>query len=89
MHTLKLLVIKPVSNEPWVCAQSLQSSPTTVHGIFLARILEWVAMPPPEYLSDPGIKPKPPASPALEVDSLLLSRQGSPQIDHKLVKFYE
>ena len=46
-------------------------------------------MPPPEYLSDPGIKPKPPASPALEVDSLLLSHGGSPQIDHKLVKFYE
>ena len=46
-------------------------------------------MPPPEYRSDPGIKPKPPASPALEVDSLLLSCQGSPQIDHKLVKFYE
>ena len=39
---------------------SLPGSP--VHGIFQARILEWVAFPPPVDLLDPGIKP---ASPAL------------------------
>ena len=33
-----------------------------VHGILQARILEWVAFPPPGDLPDPGIKP---ASPAL------------------------
>ena len=34
--------------------------------------------PPPEDLPDPGIKPKSHVSPALKVDSLLLSHQGSP-----------
>ena len=38
-----------------------------VHGIFQARIPEWVAMPPPGELSDPGIKS---VSPALQADSL-------------------
>ena len=27
----------------------------SVHGILQARILEWVAIPSPRYLSDPGI----------------------------------
>ena len=31
---------------------------SSVHGILQARILEWVAMPPPGDLSDPGIKPR-------------------------------
>ena len=35
---------------------------STVLGIIQARILKWVAIPSPGYLSDPGIKP---ASPAL------------------------
>ena len=29
----------------------------SVHGIFQARILEWVAMPSSEDLPDPGIEP--------------------------------
>ena len=29
----------------------------SVHGILQARILEWVAMPPPGDLPDPGIEP--------------------------------
>ena len=47
------------------CAQSLQSCPTllwshglpgsSVHGIFQARILEWLPCPPPGDLPDPGI----------------------------------
>ena len=53
----------------YVCAKSLQSCPTlldpmscslpssSVHGILQARILEWVAMPPPGVLPDAGIKP--------------------------------
>ena len=36
-------------------------------GILQARILEWVAMPPPGDLPNPGIEP---ASPALQADSL-------------------
>ena len=39
----------------------------TIHGSFLVRILEWVAVPSPGDLPNPGIKPR---SPALEVDSL-------------------
>ena len=34
--------------------------------------------PPPGDLSDPGIKTASPVSPALQVDSLPLSYQGSP-----------
>ena len=36
-----------------------------VHGISQARILEWVAIPSPRDLPDPGIKPKSLVSPAL------------------------
>ena len=43
----------------------------TVHGIFQARILEWVATPPP----DPGIEL---GSPALQVDSLPAELPGKP-----------
>ena len=50
---------------------------SSVHGIFHARILEWLPCPPPEYLPHPGIKLQPPASLALQVDTLLLSHQGS------------
>ena len=42
-------------------------SGSSVHGISQARILEWVAIPPPGDLPEPGIKPR---SPALQVDSL-------------------
>ena len=35
-----------------------QSAGSSVHGIFQARILEWVAIPSPGDLPDPGIKPK-------------------------------
>ena len=34
---------------------------SSVHGISQARILEWVAFPPPGDLPDPGIKPMSPA----------------------------
>ena len=72
-----------------VHAQSLQSCltlsdhmdcnlPVSVHGIFQARILEWLPFPPPGYLPNPGIEPMSPASPALQADSLPLSHQGSP-----------
>ena len=37
-----------------------------VHGSFQTRILEWVAVPFPGDLSDPGIEPR---SPALQADS--------------------
>ena len=43
---------------------------SSVHGIFQARILEWVAIFLPGDLPDLGIKPISPMSPALQTDSL-------------------
>ena len=37
----------------------------SVRGTFQAGILEWVAMPPPGHLPDPGIQPVSLGSPAL------------------------
>ena len=34
---------------------------SSVHGILQARILEWVAIPSPEDLPDPGTEPTSPA----------------------------
>ena len=47
----------------------------TVHGIFQARILEWVTFPPPGDLLNPGIKPR---SPTLQADSLPAEPPGKP-----------
>ena len=52
----------------------------SVHEILQARILEWVACPPPGDLPYPWIEPVSPAVPALQVDSLPLTHQGSPII---------
>ena len=38
---------------------------SSVHGIFQAKILEWVAFPSPGDLPNPGIKPTSLGSPAL------------------------
>ena len=40
--------------------------------IFMARILEWVAISSSRDLPDPGIEPASPVSAALQADSLLL-----------------
>ena len=40
------------------------------------RILEWVAMPPPVDLPNPGIEPE---SPALQADFLPAAQQGKPK----------
>ena len=68
-----------------LCARSLQLCPTlcdpmdysppgsSVHGIFQARILEWVAISSSRGSSQPGIKP---ASPALQADSLPFEPQN-------------
>ena len=51
---------------------------SSVHGVSQARILEWVAISPPEDLPDPGIEPR---SPMLQADSLLSEPKGKPIID--------
>ena len=48
----------------------------SVHGILQARILEWIAIPFPEDLPDPGIEPW---SAASQVDSLPFELQESPK----------
>ena len=51
-----------------------------VHGIFYARILEWLSCPPSRDLPDPGIEPVSlsfPVSPAFQVHSTT-ELSGSP-----------
>ena len=43
-------------------------------------------MPSPGDLPDPGIEPETPKAPALQVDSLLLSHQGSPNTTYQRSK---
>ena len=72
---MKITLMCPTLYDTMDC--SLPGS--SIHEIFPARILEWIATPPPGDLPDPGIEPvslAPP--PALQTDSLLLSHRGSP-----------
>ena len=48
---------------------------SSVHGILQARILEWIAIPSPGDLPDPGIEPR---SPALQADALPSEPPGEP-----------
>ena len=50
---------------------------SSVHGILQARILEWIAIPSPGDLPDPGIEPVALASPAL-VGGLLTTSATKP-----------
>ena len=47
----------------WLFCDPIDCSPPgpSIHGILQARILEWVAIPSPGDLPDPGIEPKSPA----------------------------
>ena len=54
---------------------------SSVYGILQARIREWVAIPSPGDLPDPGIEPK---SPALQADSLPSEPPGKPK---KTIKY--
>ena len=48
---------------------------SSIHGIFQARVPEWVAIPSPGDPPDPGIEA---GSPALQADSLLSESPGKP-----------
>ena len=52
------------------------ASASSVHGILQQKILEWVVIPSPGGLPDPGIKSKSLVSLALQVDSLPLVPPG-------------
>ena len=61
----------PILCDPMDC--SLTGS--SIHGIFQARILEWVAISFSRDLPNPGIEPR---SPTLQADSLLSEPPGKP-----------
>ena len=58
-----------------------------VHWSLQARTLEWVAMPSSRNLSNPGIEPMSPVSPALQADSLPTAPPGKPKIYFKWAKY--
>ena len=53
---------------------------SSAHGISQGRILEWAAIPPPGDLSNPGVGPESPASPALQADSLPAEPSGKTEV---------
>ena len=60
--------VKVVQSCPTLCDLTDCSPPgSSVHGVLQARILEWVVIPSPEDLPDPGTET---GSPALQADSL-------------------
>ena len=72
-----------VCAHPSVVSNSLQpmgySPPgSSVHGISQARILEWVAIPYPGDLPDPGIEPTSLEFPALADEFLIAAPAGKP-----------
>ena len=63
-------------SRPTVCNPMDCSLPgSSVHGILQARILEWIAIPLPRDLPDPGIKSR---SPSFQADSLPSEPLGNP-----------
>lgn len=57
---------------------------SSVYGILQGKILERdLPFPSPGHLPGPGIEPASPLPPVLQVESLLLSEQGSPTKDNK------
>ena len=79
-----------VKQDVCMCVHSLQSCPAPCDpmdcvvlqaslSMGFSRQEYWSGLPclPPGDLSDPGIEPMSPASPALQADSLLLSQWGS------------
>ena len=52
--------------------------PASAHGILQTRIQQWVAMPPPGNLPDPGVEPASLLSPALAGGVFTTDHLGSP-----------
>ena len=58
LETLEVKVLEAPSC-PTLCDPMAYSLPgSSFHGMLLARILEWVAIPTPRDLPDPGIGPR-------------------------------
>ena len=74
-----MCVCSVTQSYPTLCDPKDYSLPgSSVHWIFQAIMLEWIAISSSRDLPDPGIKPESPVSPALQADSLPLSHLGSP-----------
>ena len=58
---------------------------SSAHGILQARILEWVAIPTPGDLPDPGVESR---SPTLQADSLPSKPPGKTHDIDKVLIFY-
>ena len=86
MHQIIIVLVTQLC--PTLCDPMNCSPPdSTVHGILQARILEWVAIPFPGDLPNPGIEPR---SPALQADSLTSEPSEKPsdntRQDPKIIK---
>ena len=64
----------------WCVLSHVRLSSTSVHGILRAGILQGLPFPPPGDLPNPGIRPMPLASPALQADALSLEPTGKPSV---------
>ena len=60
-------------------------TPWSVYGVLQARILEWVPIPSPGDLPNPGIEP---GSPALQADSLPSKLSGKPILNYIYIYIY-
>ena len=58
---------------------------SSIHGIFQARILEWLSFPLPGDRPDSGITPASPVSPALQPESLPTGPLGNKKQEKKKV----
>ena len=63
---LLIIATKVTKSESPQCPTLCDPMDYAVHGILQARILEWVPVPSPGDLPNPGIEPR---SPILQVDS--------------------
>ena len=52
----------------------------SVCGIFQAKTLEWLPLPPPGDLPNPGIEPESPAAPALAGSFFITEPSGKPSV---------
>ena len=70
-----------IQTRPALCNPIDYSPPGySVHGIFQARILEWVHFPSPGDLTDPDVKPESLASPTLAGRFFTTAPPGKPHI---------
>ena len=79
---------KSLQSCPTLCEPMARSLPSSsVHGILQARTLEWVAMPSPGDLPNPGIKPSSSVAPALQADSFTTEPPEKSQYPHTLYTY--